>query len=131
MIKLVIPIPEFDLITLDTATLPFIPAPKIRINLAGAFGSVSSEASKEKENPATPVDKHDSESSESQEHSLVKEDGSSNNILSNESEINKNNPDPVLSEDVNHLKPRLVGRKLTNCPPKFKGKEESGLCVIC
>lgn len=36
-----------------------------------------------------------------------------------------------LAQELKLYKPRLVGRKLVNCPPKHTGKEESGLCVIC
>ncbi len=112
----------------------FTPATKIRINLSSAFGSLSAPPEKEKvaESPQVSNPSADYENTGSQEQGFVKDDGSSNNIVSNNAEINKNDPiDPVLTEEMKRLKPRLVGKKLTNYPPKFKGKEESGLCVIC
>jgi hypothetical protein len=37
----------------------------------------------------------------------------------------------ITEERMAVLKPRLVGRKLVNYPPKKTGKEVSGLCTIC
>lgn len=118
----------------DATALVFTPAPKIRINLSSAFGSLSVPSEKEKvaESPQVPNHSSENENTRSQEQGFVKDDGSSNNIVSDNAEINKNDPiDPVLTEEMKRLKPRLVGKKLTNYPPKFKGQEESGLCVIC
>lgn len=124
----------FFILILDTASLPFIPAPKIRINISGVDIAPSGSPKVSSPQPQ-PVPSVGEESAGAENQVLVKEDGSSNNIVSNNTELNKDtnpNPDePVLTEEMKRLKPRLVGKKLTNCPPKFKGKEESGLCVIC
>ncbi|ODN00140.1 Pre-mRNA cleavage complex 2 protein Pcf11, partial [Orchesella cincta] len=116
----------------ESATLPFIPAAKIRINIFG-MDTTPCNSPKDKDKVDSPVLSRADESTPSQEEeALVKDNGNENNIISNNMEMNKDNPvDPVLTEEVKRLKPRLVGTKLTNCPPKFTGTEESGLCVIC
>ncbi|CAL8089630.1 unnamed protein product [Orchesella dallaii] len=115
----------------ESATLPFIPASKLRINIFGMDSNPSS-SPKDKDKVGSPVSSRGDEGTSSQEEALVKDNGNENNIISNNMEMNKDNPvDPVLTEEVKRLKPRLVGRKLTNCPPKITGTEESGLCVIC
>ena len=56
---------------------------------------------------------------------------SSNNIVNTNENTDKLETTEILESESLKLKPRLVGKKLTNVPSRMTGKEVSGLCTIC
>jgi len=88
-----------------------------------------------KEREATPPKETGPESSKNNGENGLSETEKSKGDKSpvssdNKSESNKPEAEIVFTEEMKRLKPRLVGKKLVNCPPKKVGREESGLCVI-
>jgi hypothetical protein len=130
-------------ITFAVATpMVFPPLTKIRINFTGMDFSAKSPQAKdsEKSSPAredtTQVASasNKNEGDDDDKGSKVSDEskGDKSPICSDsKSETNKQDAEIVFTEEMKRLKPRLVGKKLTICPPKQLGREESGLCVIC
>lgn len=107
----------------ETPTVPLVPPTKMRINISGLDIAAKSQTKAEEESKDAVTDQ-------------AEQGGvSPNNIEPHSPSISdssdKPNAEIVFTEELKRLKPRLVGRKLVNQPPKLTGKEESGLCVIC
>lgn len=95
---------------------------KIRINISGLDNRAGSQ-SPGKQSSSQEEGSSSITSSKSPQH--VSNDNKSSDNL------DTNNINEKRLEEIKRLKPRLVGKKLVNCPPRKTGKEESGLCTIC
>jgi hypothetical protein len=105
--------------------IPLVAPTKIRINISGLDALNTAVSPTRKGSPTQGSQDENSGDSQSQLTLDSPRPSTPQNPGTPEAEIL---PD---MEELKRLKPRLVGRKLVNCPPKSTGKEESGLCVIC
>ncbi|CAG7733227.1 unnamed protein product [Allacma fusca] len=110
-----------------TAPMTMAPTSKIRIRITDAVLASESQSPK-----STPP--HQAEAPAPSPISVP--EGASQDLVS-DSSTSASVVTPVIDnvlindEKLANSKPRLVGRKLVNYPPKVTGKEVSGLCTIC
>ncbi|KAJ9595834.1 hypothetical protein L9F63_012989, partial [Diploptera punctata] len=115
---------QFEESSQITSTGP-IPG-KIKINIMKPLAPSSKDVQNDDTEAETTADEQSADN-ESSRVQLEVRDSSEDRI--EEEEVNSGEPPPPGVEPV-RLKPRLVGRKLTELPPVMKGTELSGLCTI-
>ena len=100
---------------------------KIKINITKPIAATSKDPQTEESEAVTPT--LDENVIDDPNHIQTENSAESGEDRLGEEEVNSGEPPPPGVEQV-QLKPRLVGRKLTELPPVMKGTELSGLCSI-
>lgn len=99
---------------------------KIKINITKSFASI---AAKEPQSEGAVETMVTDQSPDNDDPVSTEANRDSSEEAIGEENVDSQEPPPPGVEPV-QLKPRLVGRKLTDLPPVMKGTELSGLCSI-